>query len=439
MASQVSGYVGRMDPGDGVNYAIGSTAYGYCETAADTKAKIVDMTGFTLVTGATIHVKFKYSNTATTPTLNVNSTGGKNIYRYGTTVVGNTAETSWDANSIVTLTYDGTGWVIDAFKVSNTTYTFSGGTNKFTVTPSNGDAQDVTITPSISNNVTGSGTNGSLTKFDGTNTITDGPALGSDTTKYLRNDGTWAVPPDNNTWTALVGATSSADGTGGYISATPPSSGYNEKYFRADGTWVKPPNDNTTYTFAGGTNKFTVTPSGGTSTDVTVTPSITDNVTGSGTSGYLTKFNGTNTITSGPQLGSDTTTFLRNDGTWATPGGGGTVTSVSSGVGLTGGPVTTSGTIKANLVSETALTNSATAATEVAGRVYPVAVDADGALAVNVPWDNTTYDAMSSTEATTGTATTSRVMTAAVLKTAIEAKFSYSYNSTSETLTLPFF
>lgn len=42
-------------------------------------------------------------------------------------------------------------------------------------------------------------------------------------------------------------------------------------------------------------------------------------VTGSGTSGYLAKFNGSKSITNGPQLGSSTTTFLRNDGTWATP------------------------------------------------------------------------------------------------------------------------
>ena len=79
---------------------------------------------------------------------------------------------------------------------TNTTYTFEGGTNKFTVTPSSGSATDVTITPSITNNVTGSGTSGYIAKFNGTNTITDGPAFGSDTTKYLRNDGTWVVPPD---------------------------------------------------------------------------------------------------------------------------------------------------------------------------------------------------------------------------------------------------
>lgn len=40
---------------------------------------------------------------------------------------------------------------------------------------------------------------------------------------------------------------------------------------------------------------------------------------GYGTSGYLAKWNGTNSLVSGPQLGSSTTTFLRNDGSWATP------------------------------------------------------------------------------------------------------------------------
>ena len=88
--------------------------------------------------------------------------------------------------------------------------------------------------------------------------------------------------------------------------------------------------NNTTYTFTGGTNKFTVTPSEGTAQDVTITPSIANNVTGSGTSGYLAKFNGANTITSGPALGSSTTTYLRNDGTWATP----TNTTYSAGTGL---------------------------------------------------------------------------------------------------------
>lgn len=92
--------------------------------------------------------------------------------------------------------------------------------------------------------------------------------------------------------------------------------------------------NNTTYTFANGTNGFTVTPSGGSAQTVTVTPSITNNVTGSGTSGYLTKFNGANTITTGPKLGSSTTTYLRNDGSWTTPVG--TTYSAGTGMSLSG-------------------------------------------------------------------------------------------------------
>ena len=77
-------------------------------------------------------------------------------------------------------------------KDTNTTYTFADGTNSFTVTPSGGSAQTVNVTPSIANNITGSGTSGNLVKFNGTNTVTDGPAFdGSTTTKALTQKGTW--------------------------------------------------------------------------------------------------------------------------------------------------------------------------------------------------------------------------------------------------------
>jgi hypothetical protein len=51
-----------------------------------------------------------------------------------------------------------------------------------------------------------------------------------------------------------------------------------------------------------------------------------------------------------------TTTFLRNDGTWgaATGTGGGTVTSITAGVGLNGGTITASGTIDLNNTTVTA-------------------------------------------------------------------------------------
>ena len=62
---------------------------------------------------------------------------------------------------------------------------------------------------------------------------------------------------------------------------------------------------------------------------------------------------------------------------------------ILTGAGLTSSYTTgtsASITLKTNLVSETKLTNAATAATEVSGRVYPVALDKNSKLAVNVPW-----------------------------------------------------
>ena len=157
--------------------------------------------------------------------------------------------------------------------------------------------------------------------------------------EYLYNNGTWTQIGDSTSYalhdhshgnidtngrilnasaTAVNNSILRSDGTGKIIAGPVIGTG-TTKFLREDGTWVEVPVTNTTYTFASGTNGFTVTPSGGSAQTVTVTPSIANNVTGSGTSGYLTKFNGTNTITNGPALGSSTTTYLRNDGSWATP------------------------------------------------------------------------------------------------------------------------
>lgn len=121
MASQVQGVIGKLNPGDNKNHAIANTAYGYCETAAATAAKVVDMTGFKLETGITIFVKFLYANTAANPTMNVNGTGAKPIYRYGTTFVSNSAgSNTWHNNAICAFTYDGAGWMMHYWY--NTTY-----------------------------------------------------------------------------------------------------------------------------------------------------------------------------------------------------------------------------------------------------------------------------------------------------------------------------
>ena len=65
---------------------------------------------------------------------------------------------------------------------------------------------------------------------------------GGSSGKFLKwaSDGTATWADDNNTWTAMVGATSSANGSVGYVNAVPPSNGYNTKFLRADGTWNVP-------------------------------------------------------------------------------------------------------------------------------------------------------------------------------------------------------
>ena len=54
--------------------------------------------------------------------LNVNGTGAKPIYRYGTTAPSTTAATSWQAGAVVSLTYNGTNWIITGWINDNTTY-----------------------------------------------------------------------------------------------------------------------------------------------------------------------------------------------------------------------------------------------------------------------------------------------------------------------------
>lgn len=56
--------------------------YGTCSTDAATAAKTVDCTGFVLVLGAEITVKF----TAANPTLNVGGTGAKQIFYHGAAI-----------------------------------------------------------------------------------------------------------------------------------------------------------------------------------------------------------------------------------------------------------------------------------------------------------------------------------------------------------------
>ena len=94
---------------DGVSFngTAAITHFGTCSTAADTVAKTVSLTGFSLVTGARIAVKFTNGNTAASPTLSVNSTTAKAM-KYGGNALGRTTKLS--AGRTYEFIYDGTSY-----------------------------------------------------------------------------------------------------------------------------------------------------------------------------------------------------------------------------------------------------------------------------------------------------------------------------------------
>ena len=96
--------------------------YGSCSTAAATAAKTVSCAGFALITGSEITVKFTVTNTASNPTLNVNSTGAKSIYYRGSAISAGYLA----ANRTYTFRYDGTNYDLVGDIDTNTTYSAAG-------------------------------------------------------------------------------------------------------------------------------------------------------------------------------------------------------------------------------------------------------------------------------------------------------------------------
>ena len=82
-----------------------------------------------------------------------------------------------------------------------------------------------------------------------------------------------------------------------------------------------------------------------------------------------------------------------NDLGWTANTGDITRVNITAGVGLTGNKDTTSGdhtqTINANLVDNTAQTVSVNTASSANNRTYPIQVDSNDKLVVNIPWENT--------------------------------------------------
>lgn len=251
----------------------------------------------------------------------VNQNAFSNIKIGNTTISadGKTDTVELTAGNNITLTPDATNDKITiAATDTNTTYTFKGGTNQFTVTPSNGTAQTVSVTPSIANNVTGSdltantiilGNGNSGVKKSGKTIVT---TLGSDDTTLPTSKAVKAAIdalPEPMIFKGTLG-------TNGTITSLPTAAASNEGY--------------------------------------------TYKVITAGT--YASQ---------SAKIGD---VFISNGSSWnLIPSGdepSGTVTNIATGTGLTGGPITSSGTIShADTSSQASVSNS--------GRTYIQSITLD--------------------------------------------------------------
>ena len=202
---------------DGVNFngTSGITHYGTCGTGADVAAKVVACTGFTLVTGSRIIIKFTVTNTAAVAnlTLNVNGTGAKSIL-YRNANLPSTGTLT--ANRIYEFVYDGTAYQLIGDLDTNTNTTYGAGTGislsggKFSL--AGGVITASTKGPTA--NVTGS--NGATIKVPKVTVDTYGRVTGLEEYTFTAQNTNTNYYPTKFTWTGgtTAGPTGSITGNG---------------------------------------------------------------------------------------------------------------------------------------------------------------------------------------------------------------------------------
>lgn len=96
----------RYLEGVGVDGTANRHHYTTCSTSGGTAAKTASLTGFSLLTGARVAVLFSNANTASNPTLNISSTGGKPIYYRNSAIPAGYIQ----AGTVLELVYSGSYW-----------------------------------------------------------------------------------------------------------------------------------------------------------------------------------------------------------------------------------------------------------------------------------------------------------------------------------------
>lgn len=114
------------------------------------------------------------------------------------------------------------------------TYSLSKLGSEIILTSSNGDTTSATDSDTTYSNM-----KGATTSATGTSGLVPAPSTGA-ANRYLRSDGTWAVPPDNNT--TYSNFVKSGSGAKSGLVPAPSTTAGTTKYLREDGTWQTPSN-----------------------------------------------------------------------------------------------------------------------------------------------------------------------------------------------------
>lgn len=143
----------------GVNRDKDGKAYVALPTWSNNAGTVTSITPGTGLTGTSSDTAITTSGTINLKSATTTELGGIKVGTVNTNAI--TKLTDGSKYYAVNIDKNGLGYVaLPDFKTTdnNTTYSFTGGINKFTVTPSSGNAYDVAVTPSIANNVTYTGT-----------------------------------------------------------------------------------------------------------------------------------------------------------------------------------------------------------------------------------------------------------------------------------------
>lgn len=186
--------VNIISNGSTTSYLIEPALYGAASTNDSGSTYTVTMpSGFTLITGATIQVKFAATN-AVNATLKVNTLEAKSIYYNNQQI----AASTFKANHVYTLVYDGSKWQVVGDIDTNTQLSIGTGANQAAA---------------------GNHGHGNITN-DGK--MAGSTASGAVTTshKFLREDGTWVIPSYTvNTWRGIQNNLTSSNNTTESLSA----------------------------------------------------------------------------------------------------------------------------------------------------------------------------------------------------------------------------